>query len=615
MQAFIEKEAKEKAKEIRLKADEEYEIEKASTVRLETAAIDTTYEQKLKKASLAQQITKSTIGNKTRLRILGEKDQILNQIFDDAEAELKKITQDKEKYKPILVGLIEEGALTLLEAKISIKVRKQDLDISKEAVSEATRNYEDKTKGKIEISVNKDEFLSKDIAGGVVVTNETGKIEVDNTLEERLKILSEEALPALRLEFHIIINRLKPIQPNDLYVSCTIFDSKGNITAVSKKYPKMQFLKENHLYPRDLRKIDTSSIDVIPMIMIRSSNAILVNLLYIKAIIKKNSVMVFDTSNPEVASKLGIFMYDLEQKLKSSSSPSLPYEFRALESILVSIMSYLEAEIKLYINSCGMILSELEDEVYRKKLQELLIRSKQLSSFHQKAVLIRNVLEDLLENDEDLAGMYLSDPKKKPVDDHVSKSKDIVDEQVNENLNNYEDLEMILESYYRQCDEFVQQAGSLLNDIKATEDIVNIILDANRNSLMLFELKVTVYTLGITIATLIPAFYGMNLKNYIENSNYGFGAVVVFSILQGMVFTWFNFKKLHKVQKLTILGTNSNPKKKVITPYKSTINRDSSFLHKLFFGSGSYRKKKYHWPNKSEKDLIWKMINDDKSRK
>lgn len=49
MQAFIEKEAKEKAKEIKLKADEEYEIEKASTVRLETSAIDATYEQKLKK--------------------------------------------------------------------------------------------------------------------------------------------------------------------------------------------------------------------------------------------------------------------------------------------------------------------------------------------------------------------------------------------------------------------------------------------------------------------------------------------------------------------------------------------------------------------------------------
>ena len=136
-----------------------------------------------------------------------------------------------------------------------------------------------------------------------------------------------------------------------------------------------------------------------------------------------------------------------------------------------------------------------------------------------------------MENDEDLAGMYLTDPKEfKPEEE------------------NYDEIELILESYYRQCDEFVQQAGSLLNDIKATEEIVNIILDANRNSLMLFELKITVYTLGFTVATLLPAFYGMNLKNYIEESNWGFGMVVVFSIVQGLAITWLNFKKLHKVQ-------------------------------------------------------------------
>ncbi|CAK9436475.1 uncharacterized protein LODBEIA_P10330 [Lodderomyces beijingensis] len=200
MQAFIEKEAKEKAKEIKLKADEEYEIEKASTVRLETAAIDATYEQKLKKASLAQQITKSTIGNKTRLRILGEKDQVLNEVFDDAEKQLKEITSDKEKYKPILAGLIEEGILALLEEKVTIRVREQDVQLAKEASVEAAKNFEDKSKIKVEIAVDDHQFLSKDIAGGVVVVNGTGKIEVDNTLEERLKILSEEALPALRLE-------------------------------------------------------------------------------------------------------------------------------------------------------------------------------------------------------------------------------------------------------------------------------------------------------------------------------------------------------------------------------------------------------------------------------
>lgn len=40
MQAFIRKEAEEKAKEIQLKADQEYEIEKTNIVRNETNNID-----------------------------------------------------------------------------------------------------------------------------------------------------------------------------------------------------------------------------------------------------------------------------------------------------------------------------------------------------------------------------------------------------------------------------------------------------------------------------------------------------------------------------------------------------------------------------------------------
>lgn len=392
------------------------------------------------------------------------------------------------------------------------------------------------------------------------------------------------------------ISSLKPIPPNDLYVSCTIFDSGGNITSVSKRYPKMKFLRDNHLFPRDFRKIDTSSIDVAPSIMVRSPNAILINLLHIKAIIKKDSVMVFDTSTPETVHKLGLFMYDLEMKLKLPSG-NLCYEFKALESILISIMSYLGEELKFHLSSCGLILSELEDQVDRSKLQDLLIKLKKLSSFYQKTLLIKDVLEDVLDNDEDLEGMYLSnmsmDPKPQKLQDK-----------------NYEDLEMILESYYNQCDEFVQQAGSLLNDIKVTEEIINIILDTNRNSLMLFELKLTVYTLGFTVATLLPAFYGMNLKNYIEDSNLGFMMVVVVSIVQGLIITFINFRKLHKVQNVTMMGSKMPGRHHLSSPVGSF--KKDKWWYRMFFGG---RNTTYHHPTLKERDVIWRMINDDKGRK
>ncbi|KAK6202523.1 inner membrane magnesium transporter MRS2, mitochondrial precursor [Scheffersomyces amazonensis] len=393
-----------------------------------------------------------------------------------------------------------------------------------------------------------------------------------------------------------IYNMVQPVAPNELYVSCTVFDDRGNITGVSRKYPRVQFLRDNNLFARDLRKIDTSSIEVVPTIMVRSSNTILVNLAHIKAIIKKDTIMIFDTSNPLVAKRLGIFMYDLEMKLKLPAG-NVCYEFRALESILINVMSYLEAELKAHLSSCGQILAELEDQVNREKLQELLIRSKQISSYYQKTVLIRDVLEELLDNDEDLAGMYLTDPKK-----------------FDPKVEDYEDLEMILEAYYKQCDEFVQQAGSLVNDIKVTEDIVNIMLDANRNSLMLFELKITIFTLGFTVATLLPAFYGMNLKNYIEESNLGFGAVVVVSVIQGLIFTYINFKKLHRVQRLTMMGTHDS-RKMAKNNYKfhhssspvGTFYKDK-WYYRLIYGSRNSR----YDPSVKEKDVIWRMINDDK---
>lgn len=430
----------------------------------------------------------------------------------------------------------------------------------------------------------------------------------DSTLDEDKATVPpkpEEELNLDSLAHHTtyIYNKLKPITPNDLYVSCTTFDKSGNITAISKKYPKMKFLKENNLFPRDLRKIDTSSIDVVPQIMVRSSNAILINLLHIKAIIKKDSVKVFDTSNPSIATKLGLFMYDLEMKLKMPSAvgsvnPSghSVYEFRALESILISTMSYLEAEFKTHLSQCGMILSELEDQIDRNKLQDLLIKLKKLTSYYQKAALIRDVLEELLENDEDLAGMYLTNPK-------------AYNPSTSSNEDDFEDLEMILESYYNHCDEFVQQAGSLINDIKATEEIVNIILDANRNSLMLFELKVTIYTLGFTVATLLPAFYGMNLKNYIEESNYGFGAVVVFSVIQGLMIIIMNFRKLSKVQKLTMMGGHGHLH---YESGRSLKNAKNWFSRRLWYRILYGRRTRYDRPTSKEKDVIWRMINNDR---
>lgn len=75
MTAFIRQEALEKAREIHLKADEEFSIEKSKLVREETNGIDEQYKKKFTQAGMSQQITKSTLANKQRLRLLSARQE------------------------------------------------------------------------------------------------------------------------------------------------------------------------------------------------------------------------------------------------------------------------------------------------------------------------------------------------------------------------------------------------------------------------------------------------------------------------------------------------------------------------------------------------------------
>ena len=57
-------------------------------------------------------------------------------------------------------------------------------------------------------------------------------------------------------------------------------------------------------------------------------------------------------------------------------------------------------------------------------------------------------------------------------------------------VDEHDEVELLLEAYVKQVDGIVQEADQLASNMRNTEEVVNIILDANRNSLMLLDLKV-----------------------------------------------------------------------------------------------------------------------------
>jgi magnesium transporter len=148
-------------------------------------------------------------------------------------------------------------------------------------------------------------------------------------------------------------------------------------------------------------------------------------------------------------------MYELQHKLKQNTTGGLPYEFRALEVVLQSVTQELEADFETVREPIIRILSELEDDIDRHKLRILLVLSKRVTTFEQKARLVRDAIEDLLDADDDLAAMYLTERVQgiqRESDDHT-------------------DVEMLLESYHKFCDEIVQEAGNLVSGIRNTEEM------------------------------------------------------------------------------------------------------------------------------------------------
>ncbi|KAL8684748.1 MAG: hypothetical protein Q9218_008155, partial [Villophora microphyllina] len=320
---------------------------------------------------------------------------------------------------------------------------------------------------------------------------------------------------------------------NELRLRCTEINENGDVTLVNGEFKKSELIAKYGLLPRDLRKIDSS---LLPHILVRPS-AILINLLHLRVLIKNDRVLMLDAYGSTNSYAQSVFMYDLQgklaQKQSSQQAANLPYEFRALEAVLISVTSGLETEFEGVSEPVVRVLRELEEDIDRDKLRHLLIYSKKLGTFEQKARLVRDAIDDLLEADDDLVSMYLSERaqgKIREEDDHT-------------------EVEMLLESYHKVCDEIVQVSSNLVSNIRNTEEIVKAILDANRNSLMLLDLKFSIGTLGIGSGAFIASLYGMNLKNFIEESDLGFIGVSGASFIFAAIVCSYGLGKLRKVQR------------------------------------------------------------------
>jgi len=196
MVMFIRQEAQEKAREIRVKADEEFAIEKARLVKQEQQAIDAQFEKKRKQAEVAQKIAQSNLTNKARLRLLHRREEHLQDLFATTRNAISTLAQDAERYTAFLGAVILQGFLHILEPAVTVYARGADADAARAAAETAAEEYK-RISGR-EVQWEVEASLSDDLAGGVKLVSGTRRITLDNTLDERLRLLEDRMLPEIR---------------------------------------------------------------------------------------------------------------------------------------------------------------------------------------------------------------------------------------------------------------------------------------------------------------------------------------------------------------------------------------------------------------------------------
>lgn len=257
----------------------------------------------------------------------------------------------------------------------------------------------------------------------------------------------------------------------ELNLRYTTLDAYGSIDVIKGIVRKSDLCRQHDLDPRDLRKLDSLQPNLVPTILSRRS-AILINMLHVRALIKADTVILFDPAGSSDSQLRAKLLQHLADNIRCTSS-SLAYEHRVLESILISVADALEEEMAYTRQIVGELLADLEVDIDRENLKRLLYYSRRLAGFQSRVKYVLASIEEVLESDEDLAAMYLSAKR-------ARQPRATAD---------HEELEMLLESFAKQVEEIVSEVDTVVANMQSTQEIAELMLDSNRNTLIALDLK------------------------------------------------------------------------------------------------------------------------------
>jgi len=133
-------------------------------------------------------------------------------------------------------------------------------------------------------------------------------------------------------------------------------------------------------------------------------------------------------------------------------------------------------------------------------------------------------------------------------------------------MSEHEDLEVLLESFSKQVEEVVNEAENIESNVQSTQEIVELILDSNRNQLLALDLKVSIGTMGIGTGALIAGAFGMNLTSHMEHSPFAFYVLSGASTVVALLVAWIGLRRLDQIRKVGLSSNNCRHDRKPSLP-------------------------------------------------
>ncbi|KAK6945965.1 hypothetical protein RJ641_013509 [Dillenia turbinata] len=412
-----------------------------------------------------------------------------------------------------------------------------------------------------------------------------------------------------------------------------LIDSTGQAQVVEAG--KHSIMRKTGLPARDLRILDP--LLSYPSTILGREKAIVINLEHIKAIITAQEVWLLNSRDPLVtpfveelqrrllrlhhatkAPEAGANgndtswtnSYDFKEPRSAEASPTnlsggfpqpqeadeegkaegkqgvenrdglkvLPFEFIALEACLEAACSCLESEARTLEQEAHPALDKLTSKISTLNLERVRQIKSRLVAITGRVQKVRDELEHLLDDDEDMAEMYLTDKMVQQLENSSVSSvneKDDMDGEVfmderipadfsteahgvstgcegdlnmgdkcHEHLYgvysalgreshgthtstthsaiskqlDVEELEMLLEAYFVQIDGTLNKLSTLREYVDDTEDYINIMLDDKQNQLLQMGVMLTTATLVVSAFVVVAGLFGMNINIELFNS-------------------------------------------------------------------------------------------------